>query len=394
MPSPLLREHKVKVLLIDDQPLIGEAVRRMLVGEEDVEFHYCRDPNQAIAEAHRIGPTVILQDLVMPDVDGLDLVRRYREDDRTRDVPLIVLSTKEEPTTKAEAFARGANDYLVKLPDRLEVLARIRYHSKGYISQIQRDEAFRALQESQKALANDVDEAARYVRSLLPEPMQKGPIRADWRYVPSGALGGDTFGYHAIDEDRFAFYLLDVVGHGVGPALLSVSVLNTIRTHSLPNCDFSDPGQVITGLNKAFQMTQQAEKYFTAWYGIYDATTSSIRYSGGGHPPVLVLPDGSSAATTLEATGPMIGAFEDLEFESAEYKLEGPSRAFLYSDGVFEIQLLDGTMWPFSEFVTTISRPPDPVAPDMDRLIKHIREISGKDGYEDDFSLVELRFGA
>src|SRR5437588_3923308 len=105
----------------------------------------------------------------MPEIDGLTLVKTFRELPSTRETPLIVLSTKEEPATKAEAFAIGANDYLVKLPDRIELLARIRYHSKGYINLLQRNEAYAALQVSQKLMANEVSQAARYVRSLLPE---------------------------------------------------------------------------------------------------------------------------------------------------------------------------------------------------------------------------------
>ncbi len=147
---PVLTQHKVTVLLIDDQPMIGEAVRRMLAGEPDVVFHYCRDAAKAIDEAHRVEPTVILQDLVMPEIDGLTLVKMFRANEPTRETPMIVLSTKEEPTVKAEAFALGANDYIVKLPDRLELLARIRYHSKGYINLLQRNEAYDALLESQR----------------------------------------------------------------------------------------------------------------------------------------------------------------------------------------------------------------------------------------------------
>ncbi len=147
-----LTQHRVTVLLVDDQAMIGEAVRRMLVDEEDIDFHYCGDAALAIKAANQISPTVILQDLVMPEMDGQTLVRYFRANQGTRDVPLIVLSSKEEPHTKAEAFALGANDYMVKLPDRLEVIARIRYHSKGYINLLERNEAFNALFESQKQL--------------------------------------------------------------------------------------------------------------------------------------------------------------------------------------------------------------------------------------------------
>src|SRR6516162_3669295 len=151
--EPVLTEHKVTVLLIDDQPMVGETVRRMLAGEPDIVYHYCRDASKALEEASRVKPTVILQDLVMPDIDGLTLVKMVRANEPTRETPMIVLSTKEEPAVKAEAFALGANDYIVKLPDRLELLARIRYHSKGYIALLHRTEAYPALLASQKVLA-------------------------------------------------------------------------------------------------------------------------------------------------------------------------------------------------------------------------------------------------
>src|SRR5450432_2155666 len=106
--EPVLTEHKVTVLLIDDQPMIGEAVRRMLAGEPDIVFHYNRDAGKALEEAERLKPTIILQDLVMPDIDGLTLVKMFRAHEPTREVPLIVLSTKEDPAVKAEAFALGA----------------------------------------------------------------------------------------------------------------------------------------------------------------------------------------------------------------------------------------------------------------------------------------------
>lgn len=140
------------VLLVDDQEMVGEAIRRILFDEPDVDFHFCSDAKEALALAESIRPTVILQDLVMPSVDGLQMVRLYRANPATKDIPIIVLSTREEPKVKAEAFAAGANDYLVKLPDRIELIARILYHSKAYLSLLQRDEAFRALHESQQKL--------------------------------------------------------------------------------------------------------------------------------------------------------------------------------------------------------------------------------------------------
>ena len=140
------------VLLIDDQAMIGEAIRRILLDKPDIDFHFCSDPAEALVVAEQIRPTVILQDLVMPSMDGLAMVQRFRSQAVTRNVPIIVLSTREDPKVKAEAFAAGANDYLVKLPDEIELVARLRYHSKAYLALIQRDQAFQALHKSQQQL--------------------------------------------------------------------------------------------------------------------------------------------------------------------------------------------------------------------------------------------------
>ncbi len=149
--QPGLTAYKVRVLLVDDQRIIAEAVRRML--GPDIEFHFVTDPAQAVAEALRVQPTVILQDLVMPGIDGFGLIAAYRAQDALCDVPVIVLSSKEDAQNKAHGFAVGANDYITKLPDQLELVARVRYHSSGYINALQRDEAFRALDASRQELA-------------------------------------------------------------------------------------------------------------------------------------------------------------------------------------------------------------------------------------------------
>lgn len=387
------------VLLIDDQPIIGEAVRRMLAGEDGIAFHYCRDATAALDRAAEVQPTVILQDLVMPEVDGLELVRRYRADERFRDVPVIVLSTKEEPEVKAEAFALGANDYIVKLPDRLELVARVRYHSRGYTALVERNEAFAALQKSQQILAHDLETAAHYVRSLLPPPQALGSIVADWRFIPSASLGGDAFGYHDLDADHMAVYLLDVCGHGVGAALLSVSALNAIRSEALPQTDFRDPAAVLAGLNRAFPMERHNDMFFTAWYGVFHRPSGRLRWSGGGHPPALLLPAGGSRKL-LDSEGPLVGAVEGLEYEASEVAVPPGSRLYIYSDGAFEIIRTDGTMWPFTEFVARLATEAgDPGAADagasspLDSLLGHIRGLAGREDFQDDCSMLELVFG-
>ena len=390
-PPSLPASRAACVLLVDDQPIIGEAVRRMLAGAEGIALHYCREAPAALEMAAALGPTVILQDLVMPEIDGLELVRRFRADDRFRDVPIIVLSTKEEAAVKAEAFALGANDYIVKLPDRLELVARVRHHSRGYVALRERNEAFAALEASRQVLADDLATAARYVRSLLPPPLPEGRIRADWRFIPSAALGGDAFGYHELDDDHFAVYLLDVCGHGVGAALLSVSALNAIRSEALPHTDFHDPGSVLAALNKAFPMERQNDMFFTVWYGVFARGGRRLRWAGGGHPPaLLVAPE--AAPRSLDSEGPLIGAVEGLEFESAEVDVPAGARLLVYSDGAFEISRPDGTMWPFQEFVRLVARAPTGGENPMDAIVSQARQVAGRDDFNDDVSMVQVEF--
>ncbi len=387
-------EHKITVLLVDDQAIIGEAVRRMLAPHEDIRFHYCQDANQALKQADELRPTVILQDLVMPDIDGLDLVPAYRQQASTKDTPLIVLSTREEADTKAEAFARGANDYLVKLPDPIELLARIRYHSKGYIALLERSEAFAALEQSERALRDELAKAADYVCSLLPERLED-PVTADWRFIPSAALGGDAFDYQWIDDDHFMICLLDVCGHGVGSALLSVSVINALRERALANTDFADPSSVMASVNRAFQMERQNFMFFTMWYGVYNRADSILRYAGGGHPPALLQPRDATSASQqreLESTGPLVGMDADTDFPTLSCPVQSGDRLFVYSDGVFEINKPDNEMWQFAEFLEFMGEPAPEGQSKMDALLHYARQLQGRDDLNDDFSIVQIGF--
>lgn len=154
MNTTSLDDYNCMVLLVDDQAMVGEAIRRALANEPNIDFHYCANPKESLRLAEQLKPTVILQDLVMPDVDGLTLTRQYRRHPATKGVPIIVLSTKDDPQVKRDAFEAGASDYVVKIPDKIELVARVRHHSRAYLSLIQRDQAYRALRESQQQLVD------------------------------------------------------------------------------------------------------------------------------------------------------------------------------------------------------------------------------------------------
>jgi sigma-B regulation protein RsbU (phosphoserine phosphatase) len=392
--GPVPAERPLSVLLVDDQAIVAESIRRLLATEDDIQLHVCQEPSKALAMAKAVQPTVILQDLVMPNIDGLLLVKFFRASEATRQTPMIVLSSQEEPVVKARAFALGANDYLVKLPDKLELIARIRYHSRSYLNLLERNEAYRQLEESKRQLAEEVARAAHYVQSLLPKKLT-GPVQADWRFVPSTQLGGDMFGYHWLDPDHLAMYLLDVSGHGVGASLLAVSAANLLSAQSLANVDFHDPGQVLAGLNDVFPMEKQHNQFFTIWYGVYRRGRRTLAFGNAGHPPPVLFTGPSAETATLhllEAAGPGIGIDAAWDHATQVLNLDAYAQLLVYSDGVFEIERPGGSQWRHADFLSYLAGLPRTEASLMDRVLAHVRQLHGSDMLADDFSMMQICF--
>jgi len=252
--------------------------------------------------------------------------------------------------------------------------------------------AFAALKASQEKLAAELADAAAYVQALLPPPSSTVPV-TDWIFVPSTELGGDAFGYHWIDEDHFAIYLLDVCGHGVGAALLSISALNVLRSASLPGIDFRSPVQVMEGVNHTFDMDRQNNMYFTLWYGVWHRTRQEIRCCCGGHPPALLFPPGDkSKARLLGKPGLVVGAMPGVSFVEDCAAAASGSSLLLFSDGVYEVTRPDGTLWTLDDFnAAAVQGGQNQDAP-LSGLVEAARRVRGEDLLEDDFSLLRVRF--
>lgn len=204
-----LKEHPLRVLLVDDQRMVGEAVRRMLMGHvPEIEFKFCAEAANAVATANEFAPTLILQDLIMPGVEGLDMVRAFRANAATADVPIIVLSSKEEAATKAESFSAGANDYIVKLPDKIELLARIQHQSAAFVNRLERDEAYGKLSALLGQVSEEKQKSDALLLNILPEAVatelkESGNVRAKG-FDLAGVLFADFCNFTAISQTMTA----------------------------------------------------------------------------------------------------------------------------------------------------------------------------------------------
>jgi sigma-B regulation protein RsbU (phosphoserine phosphatase) len=214
-------------------------------------------------------------------------------------------------------------------------------------------------------------------------------VATDWEFAPSSQLGGDSFGYHWIDGDHLALYLLDVCGHGVGAALLSVSMVSVLRNCSLPETDFRDPSSVLAGLNAAFPMERHNDMFCTAWYGVYSLSGKRLRYACGGHPPaVLITAEGVSRS--LPSRGPALGIFPVSRYETSLAEIPPESRLYLFSDGAYEVSRPGLPMMDYDGFRDLLATAGEGSSPRT--ILETVRARHGGGPFEDDFSLVEFRF--
>lgn len=250
------------------------------------------------------------------------------------------------------------------------------------------------LQQQTDRYTAELQSAAAYMSSIMPRGLT-GAVKVSSRYLPSRELGGDCFDYTWIDDDHLVVYLIDVSGHGIEPALLAVSVHNLLRSGSLAVETLLVPDAVLAELNRLFQMDQQGSHYFTIWFGVYQASTRTMRYSSAGAPPALAFESPAGAeptATALSTTSAPVGMFEDTEFTSHTYPVPPGCRILLYSDGASEVPLDNDrqlTQAEFTELTLRLAASPDW---SLDDLIRDVRALNPQGLIDDDCSLIQLAF--
>lgn len=384
-----------KILLIDDDLFSRKLLQAMLqrVGCQIVEA----DSGEKGLELYqRNSPSLVLLDAKMPGMDGFDCCRKIRKLPDGEHIPILMVTGLEDQASVDQAFASGATDYVTK-PIQVPILeGRVRYLLKAW-------QAEKEVRKSNERFRLELRRAAEYVEALLPDTEDsrklKENIQADIQinvqYQPSNTLGGDAFDYAWLDDNHLMFYLLDVAGHGVKSALLSVSVLNILRKRTLQGADFYNPETVLTALNNVFQVSDNGEDYFTFWYGVYNVAKRELLFASAGHPPaVLAMPENGDYKTCyLDSDGIAIGLLPDFSFDLRQVEIPVGSSLYLFSDGVYEIPVGNNhEIWGLDSWADVLREHKGTKSSNLKPLLDRVCCVNGETNLEDDFSVLEICF--
>ena len=232
--------------------------------------------------------------------------------------------------------------------------------------------------------------------SLLPERLS-GEVTTDWLFIPSVELGGDAFGYHWLDPDHLAMYLLDVCGHGVtGGAAVHLGDQRPAQSdaarHRLP---LADRG-ARRDSTRSFQMDRHNDMYFTMWYGVYDKQKRRLTYANGGHPPPILMAGSTRGDRRADRTIAARNNHRRFPGDGVQAEdsrdLPAFSRLYVFSDGIYEVTKPDDTMLTYEEFMDILTDSSRNAGSALEHTIGALRLVRGGDQFEDDVSIIEFAF--
>jgi len=326
----------VSILIVDDNPVNIFVIEKIL---KQAGYHDLVSLNSAqeLFEYIQFGKDssrhneidLILLDIMMPEIDGLEVCRRLQKEEKFKDIPIIFVTALEDANKLAEALDMGAMDYITKPINKVELLARMRVA-------LRLKSELNWHKEQEENLRNELDLATQVQRNLLSSPLREDYIKIEASYLPSFKLAGDMYYWYKIDENRYGIILLDVMGHGISASLVCMFISSVLRETIK---SLIDPELVIKDLNKYMTLLHNENDdipyYFTAIYLVVDTEKRTIEYVNAGHPSGYVLVDETNMVE-LNRGSCAVGFFDEIKVEKTVIPFEKNAQIVLFTDGVLE----------------------------------------------------------
>lgn len=401
------------VLVVDDNEMNRDLLSRRL-RKQGYTVSVAVDGKEALDQIHNATFDLVLLDIMMPDINGLEVLHQVRQCHPATTLPIIMVTAKDQSEDVVQALKLGASDYVTKPLDFQVVLARIETQLalKRAVDQIhaleqnlarrnQELEAANAdLAACNKRMQRDLEAAAKVQKALLPSAVRMvARPEVAWAFRPCDELAGDLLNILQLDETHVGFYVLDVVGHGVASALLSVMVSRMLALHPFapsllrrsgdgaPLDGLVPPAEVATQLANVFSWDPVTQQFFTILYGILDLDTHDFRFVSAGHPPPIHVPRDGPAAL-FPASGFPIGLGET-GYDEYVMRLAPGDRVILYSDGLTDVMDGESRHFGVANLLRSIELHRSLAVHDsVTALMKELEEWSVRAGPHDDISLL------
>ncbi|HDR7705472.1 TPA: fused response regulator/phosphatase [Bacillus thuringiensis] len=326
----------MSILIVDDNPVNIFVIEKIL---KQAGYHDLVSLNSAqeLLEYIQFGKDssrhneidLILLDIMMPEIDGLEVCRRLQKEEKFKDIPIIFVTALEDANKLAEALDMGAMDYITKPINKVELLARMRVA-------LRLKSELNWHKEQEENLRNELDLATQVQRNLLSSPLREDHIKIEASYLPSFKLAGDMYYWYKIDENRYGIILLDVMGHGVSASLVCMFISSVLR--ETIKC-LIDPELVIKELNKYMTLLHNENDnipyYFTAIYLVVNTEDRTVEYVNAGHPSGYVLVDETNVVE-LDRGSCAVGFFDEIKVKKTVIPFEKNAQILLFTDGVLE----------------------------------------------------------
>ena len=384
------------LLVVDDDPDILRVVQFYLK-KQNFLVHTASNGREAMEMLSKgLEIELVLSDVVMPEMGGLELLQKIRQGHRPSDIPVILISAEGETSRKVAGLNQGADDFITKPFNFEELMARIRNHVSLFrlkqevvISERQLLQINQELTEQKERLERDLEAARGIQRGMLPDAFpEHSTFKLGALYLPADRLGGDFFDMVMLNDDRsLGLFVADVSGHGVVASLFTAMTKIAFQNASQ---SVNDPGRVLHLINLELSGLLK-DAYVTAFYGIFDTENRSLHYASGGHPPLLVHHRTGDTVTQLNSQATFLGSFENVEFNSEVFQLEAGDRVFFYTDGFFESQDSAGQDYGMERFTASIRSQKDvDIQTAVRQITDDLKKFMSGEPFDDDLTLVGL----
>ncbi len=393
-------ENRIKILIVEDSQFQAIGLKDILEKEGKYEIKIANNGENALKLISKERFHIVITDWVMPEMEGPELIKKARER-VNKYIYFILLTAKDSKNDLIEGINAGADDFLSKPFNREELLARVRAGERIIKLENKLEEKNRILEIVNKRMKDDLDAAAQFQKSLLPDKTKEIPgIDFYWYYKPSTELAGDIFNIFQIDENNIGFYLIDVSGHGVSAALMAV----TLYREFLPNPDLStllitqnenmknviirSPGEVAKILNSQYKLNNNISHYFTFIYLILDKSKNVVKYVSAGHPGFIYIPGKGDIKIIQESDFP-IGFVDEVNYNEYELKVNKGDRIIIYSDGVIEVKDKNNNDFGTERLIMALDETKNlELKSNIENVVKKISEWNGKPYFDDDVSIL------